>query len=63
MINEALSSGLPVISAKNVGAIFDLIENKDTGFIAEEMTAFGKRMISLLSDEKLLKRYSEKQYH
>ena len=62
MINEALSSGLPVIATKNVGAIFDLIENKDTEFIAEEMTAFGKRMISLLSDEKLLKRYSEKQY-
>ena len=59
VVNEALSSGLPVIATKNVGAIFDLIENKDTGFIAGDMTAFGKSMISLFSDEKLLKRYSE----
>ena len=59
VVNEALSSGLPVIATKNVGAIFDLIENKDTGFIAVDMTAFGKSMISLFSDEKLLKRYSE----
>jgi glycosyltransferase involved in cell wall biosynthesis len=59
VVNEALASGLPVIATKNVGAIFDLIENKDTGFIAVDMTAFGKSMISLFSDEKLLKRYSE----
>ena len=59
VVNEALSSGLPVIATKNVGAIFDLIQNKDTGFIAEDMTDFGKSMISLFSDEKLLKRYSE----
>jgi len=59
VVNEALSSGLPVIATKNVGAIFDLIENKDTGFITEDMTAFGKSMITLFSDEKLLKRYSE----
>jgi len=59
VVNEALSSGLPVIATKNVGAIFDLIQNKDTGFIAEDMTDFGKSMMSLFSDEKLLKRHSE----
>ena len=59
VVNEALSSGLPVIATKNVGAIFDLIQNKDTGFIAEDMTDFGKSMVSLFSDEELLKRYSE----
>jgi len=59
VVNEALSSGLPVIATNEVGACYDLIAGKETGFIAEDMTAFGNSMISLFSDEKLLKRYSE----
>ena len=33
VINEAMASGLPVMANKNVGAIDDLIVNRETGFI------------------------------
>ena len=33
VINEAMASGLPVMANKNVGAINDLIVNKETGFV------------------------------
>ena len=33
VINEAMASGLPVLANKNVGAIDDLIVNRETGFI------------------------------
>lgn len=33
VINEAMASGLPVMANKNVGAIDDLIVNRETGFV------------------------------
>ena len=59
VVNEALSSGLPVIASKEVGACFDLIKDKETGFIAENMRDFGQMMLTLFNDAELLKRYSK----
>jgi glycosyltransferase involved in cell wall biosynthesis len=59
VLNEALSAGLPVIARKEVGACFDLIKDKKTGFIAEDMQDFGQIMLTLFSEKELLKRYSE----
>ena len=59
VVNEALSSGLPVIASKEVGACFDLIKDKQTGFIAEDMQDFGQMMLTLFNDPELLKRYSK----
>jgi glycosyltransferase involved in cell wall biosynthesis len=59
VVNEALSAGLPVIASKNVGACFDLIKDKKTGFIAEDMQDFGQIMLTLFSEKELLKRYSK----
>ena len=42
VVNEALSSGVPVIATKEVGAAFDLINGKETGYVAANMTEFGK---------------------
>jgi len=59
VVNEALSAGLSVIASKEVGACFDLIKDKETGFIAEDMQDFGQMMLTLFNDAELLKRYSE----
>ena len=59
VVNEALSSGLPVIASKEVGACFDLIKGKKTGFIAEDMQEFGQMMLTLFNDDELLKKYSK----
>jgi len=58
VVNEALSAGLPVIATKEVGACFDLIKGKKTGFIANDMSEFGKMMLTLFDDDQLLKEYS-----
>ena len=42
VVNEALSSGLPVIAAKEVGACYDLIAGKETGLIAENRTLINR---------------------
>ena len=59
VVNEALSAGLSVIASKEVGACFDLIKDKETGFIAEDMRDFGQMMLTLFNDAELLKRYSK----
>ena len=58
MVNEALSSGLPVIATREVGACYDLITGKETGLIAENNTEIGEEMLQLFDDENLLKKYS-----
>lgn len=58
VVNEALSSSLPLIATKEVGANFDLIDKKDTGFVSKNMTIFGENMIKLFDKEELLKEYS-----
>jgi glycosyltransferase involved in cell wall biosynthesis len=59
VVNEALSAGLPVIANKEVGACFDLIKDKETGFIAADIEEFGQMMLTLFNDAELLKSYSE----
>jgi len=59
VVNEALAAGLPVIARKEVGASFDLISGKQTGFIAEDMHDFGQMMLALFNDSELLKNYSK----
>ena len=59
VINEALSSGLPVIVTTHVGANFDLIEGKRTGFISENMNQFGEHMLKLYQDKELLMDFSK----
>lgn len=58
VVNEAMSSGLPVIASKNVGASFNLIKDKETGFVAEDMNDFGAKMLHLYNDPELLIKFS-----
>ncbi len=59
VINEALSSGLPVIASKNVGAGYDLIQSQNTGMIAFNMQDFGKKMLELYHKNDLLINFSK----
>ena len=59
VVNEALSSGLPVITTSVVGANNDLVKDKNTGLIALNMNEFGERMLELYNDSDLLMRFSK----
>ena len=50
---------MPVIANEEVGACFDLIKDKETGFIAADIAEFGQMMLTLFNDAELLKSYSE----
>ena len=58
VVNEALSAGLAVIATKEVGSTFNLIKNKETGLIAENMDDFGHKMLQIFNNEVLLRKYS-----
>tara|TARA_B100000945_G_C20406771_1_gene610452 strand:- start:989 stop:2056 length:1068 start_codon:yes stop_codon:yes gene_type:complete len=60
VINEALSSGLPVITHKSVGANYDLVKGKNTGLIASNINEFGEQMLELYNNHNLLMTYSKK---
>lgn len=59
VVNEALSSGLPVITHEPVGANYDLIKGKNTGMIASNMDEFGNKMLELYNDSDLLVQFSK----
>ena len=59
VINEALSASLPVIATKEVGACFDLITQKRTGMVSNNMNDFGEKMLKLFNDRKLLQEFSK----
>ena len=59
VVNEALSSALPVITTKEVGANNDLINGKSTGMIASNMDEFGECMLNLYNDADLLMQFSK----
>ena len=59
VVNEALSASLPVIATKEVGATFDLIKDKKTGFIANDMNDFGDKMLRLYNNTDLLLEFSD----
>jgi glycosyltransferase involved in cell wall biosynthesis len=58
VVNEALSSGLPVITLKSVGANHDMVKSKRTGMIASDMDDFGEKMLEIYNDPELLMEYS-----
>ena len=58
VVNEALSSSLPVIATKEVGSAFDLIKNNNNGFIVKDMDEFRRKMLKLYNDPNLLFKYS-----
>jgi len=59
VINEALSSGLPVITTKEVGANYDLIKGRNTGMIASSINDFGAKMLEFYDNFNLLIECSE----
>ena len=59
VVNEALSASLPVIASRYVGASFDLIRDKNTGFIANDMNDFGDKMLVLYNNTDLLLEFSD----
>lgn len=59
VVNEALSSGLPVITHEPVGANYDLIKGKSTGMIASNMDEFGNKMLELYNNSDLLVQFSK----
>ncbi len=58
VVNEALSSGLPVIATEKVGSTYDLVKDKNTGMIAVNMDDFGSKMLELYKNTGLLTQYS-----
>ena len=59
VVNEALSSGLPVIAYKSVGANHDMILSKSTGMVASDMDDFGEKMLEIYNDSELLIKFSK----
>jgi glycosyltransferase involved in cell wall biosynthesis len=59
VVNEALASGLPVIITSHVGANFDLINGRNTGFAVEDMNEFGNKMLELYINSNLLTQFSK----
>jgi glycosyltransferase involved in cell wall biosynthesis len=59
VVNEALSSGLPVIATKEVGATFDLIIGRETGYVAADMLQFGEYMVEAFDNPKKLQVFSK----
>ncbi len=60
VVNEALSAGLPVLASNRVGAVYDLIENRDTGFIfdPEKPEELKMLMQKMFEDEDLYEKHS-----
>lgn len=60
VVNEALSAGLPVIASDRVGAIYDLIQDQETGciFQVDNIDDLSSKMVTLYEDKKLYQKYS-----
>jgi len=58
VVNEALSSSLPVIVTKEVGASHDLVKDRDTGFIVDNIEEFGDKMLVLFNNRNILYKFS-----
>ena len=65
VVNEAMASGLPIISSKFVGANYDLIENKDTGLIfdPEKEDDLTKKMLEMYKDKVQYEQFSNNAYN
>ena len=64
VVNEALSAGLPVIVSNKVGARFDLVEGKDTGFVFkwDDVHELQEKMMTMTNDRKIYERFSKNAY-
>jgi len=58
VVNEALSAGLPVIARKEVGATYDLLNKRETGFIVSNDKEMGERMMELFLEKIKLQLFS-----
>lgn len=61
VVNEAMSAGLPVIVSNCVGASWDLVENRETGFIFkfDDKDDLESKMKKLVEDPDLYLKYSQ----
>lgn len=64
VVNEAMSAGLPVIVSDQVGAAWDLVHNRNTGFIFRynDPNELAEKMRHLVNDRKLYDKYSRSAY-
>ena len=65
VVNEAMASGLPVISSRFVGANYDLIEGKGTGLIfdPEKEGDLKEKMLEMYCDKIQYEKFSENAYN
>ena len=62
VVNEALSSSLPVIARREVGSVWDLLDNKKTGFIVKNDKQLGDKMLYFLINKVFVNTYSKNAY-
>lgn len=62
VISEACAAGLPVVTTRQTGAAYDLVEDGRSGFIAErdDPDTFVDRLLPLIDDEDLRQRYGRR---
>ena len=60
VINEAMCSGLPIITRKEVGSNYDLISNNENGFTVNNDKDFFNKMITLFESHELCVSMSKK---
>lgn len=65
VVNEAMAAGLPVIVSDQVGAAWDLVDGRETGFIFkyDDPEDLKNKMLTLYNDPELYKRFSSNAYH
>ena len=65
VVNEAMSAGLPVIVSDKVGARYDLVDNKNTGFVfkSESEDDLVKCMSKCCEDIRLYREMSDNAYN
>ena len=65
VLNEAMASGLPVISSKFVGANYDLIEKKNTGLIfdPEKEGDLTTKMLAMYQNKTQYEQFSNNAYN
>lgn len=64
VVNEAMSAGLPVIVSDQVGAAWDLVEHRNTGFIFhyDDAKDLAEKMLRLVNDQELYDTCSRSAY-